>query len=62
MPAVMGRGQSCIISSIGAVGQPLRVPGEGKVELYTDKELLLSQVSGGSGRSARGEVHGKIQV
>lgn len=44
------------------MGKALSAPGEGEVELCTDEESLLSLVSGGSGRSARGEVHGKIQV
>lgn len=35
---------------------------EGEVELCSDEESLLSLVSGGSERSARGEVRGKIQV
>lgn len=44
------------------MGQVLRAPGEGEVKLCTDEESLLSLVLGGSGRSARGKVRGKIQV
>lgn len=57
-----GRVQSYAIIYISAVGQAVRAPREGEVELYTDEESLLSPVSGGPGPSTSGEVHGKIQV
>lgn len=46
-----GRVQSCAVIYISAVGQAVRAPRVGEVELYTDEESLLSPVSGGPGPS-----------